>query len=240
VATSPYTPAQSQPRNGWGLAGFIISLVGLLLTCGLVSPLGLLISLIGLLKRPRGLAIAGTLLGLLGTAFLAFAGLAIVATFLGYRDSAANEDKKIRTNEAMTAAMRIVDDYRQKNGSLPSDDEGQKLMVDTKDGWDQTLSYTRKGENAFEIRSSGSDKDFFTEDDLASTDAKFTPIDTGDMEIETGEGTSGEGPLQIPDGAATPQPTQPEAPDSATPDKSADKVGDEDSDESKDDAKESP
>lgn len=54
------------PSNGLGVAGFVISLIGFL-SCGVISPLGLILSVAGLSKEPRGLAIAGTILGGLGS-----------------------------------------------------------------------------------------------------------------------------------------------------------------------------
>src|SRR3954447_25698103 len=59
-----YTVVNAPPTNGLGLAGSITSLVGIV-TCGVLSPVGLLLSLIGLLKSPRGFAVAGTVLGLI-------------------------------------------------------------------------------------------------------------------------------------------------------------------------------
>ena len=61
-----------QPRrsNGFGIAGFTMSILGVL-SFGLLSPFALLLSLIGLRKGPRGFAMTGTLLGGLGTAFWA-------------------------------------------------------------------------------------------------------------------------------------------------------------------------
>ena len=44
--------------NGLGVAGFVVSLAGLLLTGGLLSPVGVVISLIALGRRPRGFAVA--------------------------------------------------------------------------------------------------------------------------------------------------------------------------------------
>src|SRR6185503_10603697 len=70
------------PSNNLGLAGFVTSLLGLL-SCGVLSPIGLLLSLIGLTKRPRGFAIAGTILGLIGSVFLAVAGVGIVLGLMG-------------------------------------------------------------------------------------------------------------------------------------------------------------
>src|SRR5690348_9132833 len=56
----------AQPTNGLGLAGFITSLVGIV-TCGVIAPIGLVLSLFGLMKPPRGFAIAGTIIGLIGS-----------------------------------------------------------------------------------------------------------------------------------------------------------------------------
>lgn len=60
----------NQPQsNGLGVAGFVISLLGFL-SCGVISPLGLILSLAGLSKEPRGLAIAGTIIGGIGSLWL--------------------------------------------------------------------------------------------------------------------------------------------------------------------------
>lgn len=64
--------------NGKGLAGFILSLIGLFLTWTIIlagiSPLfwllGLIFSIIGMFKRPRGFAIAGLIISLLTTLLL--------------------------------------------------------------------------------------------------------------------------------------------------------------------------
>jgi hypothetical protein len=55
--------------NGLGVAGFVIALIGPC-TAGLLSPLGLLLSLIALRKPPRGFAVAGAILGVLGSLLL--------------------------------------------------------------------------------------------------------------------------------------------------------------------------
>lgn len=71
------------PRNDLGTAGFIVSLVSLFLTCGIASPIGLMMSLVALAWPPRGMAFAGVLLGLLGSAWLFFFGAAIVIGIVG-------------------------------------------------------------------------------------------------------------------------------------------------------------
>ena len=69
-----------QPRrsNGIGTAGFVVTLVNMVLgfipfvnfLCIILWPLGLILSIIGMLKSPRGLAIAGFVLSLLGVILL--------------------------------------------------------------------------------------------------------------------------------------------------------------------------
>lgn len=54
------------PTNGTGVAGFVLSLGGLL-TCGILCPIGLVVSLIGLKNEPKGMAIAGSIIGGMGS-----------------------------------------------------------------------------------------------------------------------------------------------------------------------------
>ncbi|HMN40185.1 MAG TPA: hypothetical protein PKE29_05020 [Phycisphaerales bacterium] len=79
------------PTNGLGTAGFIVSLVGLMGTCGVLSPLGMVFSFIALFKRPRGLAIAGFILGLIGSIWLVVAvfviGIGVIAAAVGISQS---------------------------------------------------------------------------------------------------------------------------------------------------------
>ena len=73
----PYQPIiiNQQPSNGIGTAGFVISLVTLLLgwipVFGWVLwVVGLILSAVGMTKKPRGLAIAGLIISLIGIVFL--------------------------------------------------------------------------------------------------------------------------------------------------------------------------
>ena len=61
---------QRYKSNGLGIAGFITSLLGLLLSCvpilgWILWLVGVLLSLIGVFKSPRGLAITGLILSLI-------------------------------------------------------------------------------------------------------------------------------------------------------------------------------
>lgn len=69
------------PVNGVGLAGFILSLIGLL-SCGLLSPIGFILSLVGIFKEPKGFAIAGLVLGLLGSFWVIGVALAVGLTLI--------------------------------------------------------------------------------------------------------------------------------------------------------------
>jgi len=85
---------EQPPSNGLGTAGFVLSLIGFI-TCGLLCPLGFLLSLFGMLKPPRGLAIAGTILGGLGSIWLFFFGFAIVAGFIGIGSAASEAAREL-------------------------------------------------------------------------------------------------------------------------------------------------
>ncbi|AMD84103.1 hypothetical protein SAMN05444369_10865 [Capnocytophaga haemolytica] len=93
------TQNQNQPiyvvkaqSNGIGTAGFVISLVNVLLgfipfinfLCFVLWPLGLVFSIVGLFKQPKGLAIAGLVISLffiiIGLLFLGFLGITAAAS----------------------------------------------------------------------------------------------------------------------------------------------------------------
>jgi len=63
---APGYGAAPQPTNGLGIAGFVCSLLGII-SCGALSPIGLILSFIAIFREPRGLAIAGLILGALGS-----------------------------------------------------------------------------------------------------------------------------------------------------------------------------
>lgn len=78
--------AQRPSENGLGLAGFIVSLVGLV-SRGLISPVGLVMSIVALKREPKGFAIAGLVLGILSSVWivigLAFGLFAAIPAALG-------------------------------------------------------------------------------------------------------------------------------------------------------------
>ncbi len=66
----PQVVYQQAPSNGLGVAGFVVSLVGFLVCGGLVCPIGVIMSAVALGREPKGFAIAGLIIGLLGSAWL--------------------------------------------------------------------------------------------------------------------------------------------------------------------------
>lgn len=110
-------PQLSPTSNALGLAGFITSIVGIL-SCGILSPIGMILSIIGLFKRPRGFAIAGTIIGLVGSLgiilviFFVIGIAAMGAVFAGAGGF-----------EIITDSLAIhsgIEAYQQQNASLPA------------------------------------------------------------------------------------------------------------------------
>ncbi|MEZ6318575.1 MAG: type II secretion system protein GspG [Phycisphaerales bacterium] len=110
------------PSNGLGVAGFVISLLGLLM-CGLIAPLGMLLSFIAMFKKPNGLAIAGFIIGLIGSVWIlvlvvlvGIMGMAVVGA--GVAGALGMSSLEVAIDQAMIAQQ--VDAYRQNNGHVPS------------------------------------------------------------------------------------------------------------------------
>jgi hypothetical protein len=165
----PYGRAAVQPvsSNGLGIAGFVVSLVGIL-TCGLLCPLGLLLSLFGLLKRPRGMAIAGTVIGLIGTGFMVLV-VGLFATALVSKVRTVEVSQKMaQTENVLAEAEQIVEAHRVETGELPGGIEGNKLLFHLHDAWGGSIRYDRLDDHSYLIRSPGEDGDFDTPDDVTA------------------------------------------------------------------------
>ena len=152
------------PVNRLGRNGLWTSLFGLF-TCGLLSPVGLFMSLAALSRKPRGAATAGVLLGLLGSLWLGLLGSLAVGAAMS---AAALEQAKLehRTEAAMTAAEKVVRQYEEETGRVPEGIEGNKLVLQFNDAWNNSLRYDLETDGRFLIRSAGPDAEFDTKDDL--------------------------------------------------------------------------
>jgi hypothetical protein len=199
------------PFNGLGLAGFILSLVGLIATCGLLNPISLLLSLIALLWRPRGFAVAGTIISLVGTAFLVTVGFGIVAGFMGLKEIVSEASGRLQTETAILEAKANIEQYHAENGTYPDGVEGNKLVLGKKDAWGTELRYDSQ-DKSYVIRSAGPDKQFDTTDDVTSEQPMQT--DTSPLDIQFGPDATGDGPVVIPGDTV---PVEPPTTDDTTP-----------------------
>lgn len=78
---SPEDRWDHQPNeNGLGLASFIVSILGLV-SAGILSPVGAVMGLIAIRREPRGFAIAGLVIGLVGSIWICLVSALFLAFF---------------------------------------------------------------------------------------------------------------------------------------------------------------
>ena len=166
------SPARSQTArrgrccrgfNTFGILGSLFSILGVF-TFGLASPFGLGLSLLGMLRRPRGSAWFGTVLGTLGTAFLALWGWGVVATI----DAVQYENQAAQTQVVLEDAVAAINEFKYHNDKLPEGIQGNKMLISAEltDAWGTDLRYEPVNKNEFVVRSAGPDQKFETADDL--------------------------------------------------------------------------
>ncbi len=118
-----------QPRsNTLGLVGFILSFC--------LSPIGLILSLIGLGKPPRGFAIAGVVIGLLGTCVWIGGGMVI---YIGYQ--AVIQAQQV--TERVAAVQVALAGAKGPDGKYPADLSSLNLGANSTDPWGHPFTYER-------------------------------------------------------------------------------------------------
>lgn len=160
-------PVDAQPQsNGLGVAGFILSLLGLI-TCFTLSPIGLVLSLFGLTKQPRGLAIAGTIIGVVGSVLLGGV-VSVIALFYGLIGGEAG--RATATGFELGVANVLIEEHRNRTGNYPTEAEVSKQLdafyLDFTDGWGKAYRYETFDDGSYELRSAGPDGQFDTDDDV--------------------------------------------------------------------------
>jgi hypothetical protein len=164
------TPAPP-PTNGLGIAGFVCSLVGLC-AGGLLSPVGLILSLVALGREPRGFAIAGVILGALGSCgFLPLIALAFIAPAVLVGLGLAGLYPPIAANIDMAQLNHEIAVYEEVTGALPEslddlnlDASRQDILVDP---WGNRYVYEQvAGTPGFRVLSTGPDGQLGTTDDI--------------------------------------------------------------------------
>jgi hypothetical protein len=137
--------------NTLGLVGFILAFC--------VSPIGLLLSLIGLTKSPRGFAIAGVIVGLIGTAIWAVVGYGFYVA-----GTAAIQAKK--SADALTAVQVALESSKTPAGEYPADLTG---ISGNTDAYGNAFDYERAPDTkGYLLTSKGKDGQRATADDVST------------------------------------------------------------------------
>ena len=136
AAAAPYYPQQPyvmvpiRERNGLGLVGFLIAVVGLAIPTGIVALLGLLISLVALGRAPRVFAGLGVITGLVGAVVwlvitvLAIFGMLIaglVAVVFGAGAFILTQPEVIEVTSDLLNTTMVVVEYEKEHNELPTD-----------------------------------------------------------------------------------------------------------------------
>jgi hypothetical protein len=186
-----YQPAPiAQPSNGLGIAGFICSLLGIF-TGTILSPVGLILSLIALGRRPRGFAIAGVIIGLLGScagliAVLFFGAIILAALGIGaVALMSLGSTQRLEVFSDMFQSVAAVRKYQTEYNQLPADlselNLNDELLIDP---WGNRYDYHFNDESklGFDLVSRGPDGNPGTEDDieLSSFKVEIDESDDGD------------------------------------------------------------
>ncbi len=100
------------------------------------------------------MAIAGTVISLIGVILLATVGYTVVKGLLLARD--VGVPMAATTFKVMEAKLKIESD-RDANKALPGRRPGQCLDCGVKDGWEHPFQYKRIDDTHYEIRSAGPD-----------------------------------------------------------------------------------
>lgn len=185
-----YQPvAKQQESNGLAVAGFVCSLVGLLGTAGLLCPIGLIISLVALGKPGgKGFAVAGLILGLIGScgfllvlllipaAALALVGIGVVAIALA-------EPEKVEITSDMAHIAIAAKIYEEEQGVLPANLGVLELRETVlRDPWGNPYEYHFIDDDpGFDIISRGEDGTPGTEYDIYLTKLDETWEAAGNM-----------------------------------------------------------
>lgn len=175
-----YPPAaRPEASNGLAVAAFVVALVGLLATGGLLSPIGLILGLFAL-GRPagRGFAITAVILGAIGScgALIALTvavifGAGLIMAAIAFMAGAAGSMEHIETAVSMTGVAAEVAEFRERTGAFPESLEQLSLTApELQDPWGHPLVYEAGGADlGFDLVSPGPDGVAGTDDDIRLT-----------------------------------------------------------------------
>jgi len=151
----PTLPA-ARPSNPLAIVGFILAFC--------VPPIGLLLSFIAVFRAPRAFAIAGLIIGAIGTAIVAV--LAVTFSLVGPYMMDGFEFM-MDTKRITEAAATYVSS---NNNTAPADMGALKLPTDTTiDPWGEAYRLIPGESGAWTLSSAGIDKAWDTADDITIT-----------------------------------------------------------------------
>jgi len=163
-------PAVNQ-TNGLGLAGFIVSLVSLVGCGGILSPISLIMCLIALAKPPKGFAIAGlvlSLIGSLGFVLLFFViGIGALFAVLGLGIAVAVMALVAAVGQNAAEIVESVQEYHEANGRVPASLVELGMSEDQlTDTWGNRFIYVPGTDgDEFVLVSAGPDEEYGNSDD---------------------------------------------------------------------------
>lgn len=196
----PPPPRPVKDGNTPGLVGFILSLLGLV-SCGLLAPIGLIVSLFGLGKEPKGFAIAGVVLGAVGSCGGILSWILFLPVMLGVLAAIgmggvffAMAGGQIEAQIEMDMIDQAIVAYEEERGALPLslDDIAPDLPSSEflTDHWGNRYVYTiNEDGQTYTLQSKGPDGQLGTADDIDFTRNGMTfsvPTDTETDEPATG------------------------------------------------------
>jgi len=158
--------------NWWGFNGLWMSM-GAFFTVGALSPVALMVSMRGLRQKPRKMAVAGTVLSLVGTAMFAALMIGVVSDKANRRHLAKlrlqdriHQTQIVESEALIGEAVSELVEYREgHDGELPSWIDGNMLLLKHVDPWGNSLRFDAE-EGHVVIRSAGPDKVYDTGDDV--------------------------------------------------------------------------
>lgn len=158
-----------RPSNSLGVAGFVVSLTGLIATCGVISPIGLVLSFFALFRKPRGFAFAGFVLGLVGSVWVFVALLAGLVAAGGVAAGVHMARQHMEYADDYKAIAAAVETYRADAGFVPASLLELSGLTDEqlKDQWGNYYNYSVGTDGqSFTLKSDGPDGTPGTDDDF--------------------------------------------------------------------------
>ena len=155
------TPIAESQSNTLGLVGFIVSIEGQI-TGGCLEPIGLVLSIIAVFKQPRGFAIAGIVISLIGLLVFLVLLLPVVLVFVAIGVAGA------LISQTIGEFTGPLNNYYDTNGTYPAtlDEVGIDLSV-LDEAYGGGWQYNRAPDGqSFTIVGPGPDGQLDTEDDF--------------------------------------------------------------------------